>query len=164
MSNPVAAIFASLIGKWSIERQIIDKLANLTAHVNGYATITETKPNELLYSEEVQVKWQNATEEHLASKKYRYILDGPNNDIITQYNSIFSKDSDELEYEKMYDLKFYRDDGNEKKFHAIGEFLCSKDLYKAEYDFESPRRFRLNYEAKGPAKNFVTISIFKKCI
>uniref|UniRef100_A0A914P7E1 DUF6314 domain-containing protein n=1 Tax=Panagrolaimus davidi TaxID=227884 RepID=A0A914P7E1_9BILA len=158
LANPAAITFASLVGKWSIDRQIFDKLSNLTAKVYGVAVISKQSQNELLYNEEIQVKWENSLETTSGSKLYKYVLSDSSK--LEQYNSIYDREGNQG-FEKMYDLNFYCDEASNILF-ANGEFQCGPDLYKAEYEFDSLKKFQLIYEVKGKSKNFVTKTIFRK--
>uniref|UniRef100_A0A914E7P2 DUF6314 domain-containing protein n=1 Tax=Acrobeloides nanus TaxID=290746 RepID=A0A914E7P2_9BILA len=95
LSNPTTTIFNSLIGKWMLERQISDKLNNLTAKASGFATFTQKSSEELEYLEDIHVKWSSGME-HPATKHYKYIL---KDDVLSQYNPV-TKENNEEDFER----------------------------------------------------------------
>uniref|UniRef100_A0A914D338 DUF6314 domain-containing protein n=1 Tax=Acrobeloides nanus TaxID=290746 RepID=A0A914D338_9BILA len=139
-----------------LERQISDKLSNLTAKASGFATFTQKSSEELEYLEDIHVKWSSGME-HPATKHYKYIL---KDDVLAQYNPV-TKENNEEDFERMYDLVFYHEDG---KLKANGDFLCGCDMYKAEYVFDSMKKFKLSYNVKGKSKDYETITTFIKCL
>lgn len=155
-STPTTSVFQNLVGKWMLERQITDKLTRTTAKATGFATFTRKSEEELEYLEDIHVKWSTGME-HPATKHYKYRLE---NDVMSQYNPVTKPNNDE-DFERMYDLVFYEEDGKSK---AIGDFLCGCDMYKAEYVFDTKkRRFKLSYDVKGPKKDYETLTTFVKC-
>lgn len=153
----ISTLFNSLIGQWSINRRIVDTFNKNTANATGTASFKkETQLNELIYNEEVELKWSNVEEKCNATKQYKYIL---NNDVLTQFNIV--QETNNINYEKMYDLKFILKNG---KFKAKGDFLCGKDMYKATYEIEDFNKFTINYDVKGISKNYSAFTIFNKIL
>ncbi len=45
---------------------------------------------------------------------------------------------------------------------ASGTHMCIKDHYQAKYQFLSFSKFKLEYTVIGPAKNYVSSTLFEK--
>ncbi|KAI1703049.1 hypothetical protein DdX_15108 [Ditylenchus destructor] len=154
-----------LRGKWNVQRTLNDHVRKERANVTGTATWTPNNmetdaesPTQLLYLEDVLLRWENGNE-HRATKKYKYCLGDRDTSAVAKFNVIPDYGGGPEKEEKMFDLHFSEVDG---KVKANGEFLCGKDLYKAMYEWKSPEEFRLDYTSKGPDKNFLTCTIYRK--
>ncbi|KAI1700354.1 hypothetical protein Ddc_18120 [Ditylenchus destructor] len=154
-----------LRGKWNIQRTLIDHLRKERANVTGTATWTPLNmesdaesSDKLLYLEDVLLRWESGSE-HRATKKYKYCVCDNDTSSVAKFNIIPDYGGGPEKEEKMFDLHFSEVDG---KVRANGEFLCGKDLYKANYEWKSTEEFRLDYTSKGPGKNFSTCTIYTK--
>lgn len=162
MTTPSAsAIFSALAGKWHLTRRINDRLNHLHADVEGTATFSSEPPTsstELNYAEQVAVRWSNG-EQSTASKRYVYRRCEAA-DAIEQWNCV-----DDGQLERMYELRFESKGKEGSRWVAKGDFLCGQDLYKASYDFAaSTDRFHLDYEVKGPKKDYSTFTVYTKVV
>ncbi|KAH7700574.1 hypothetical protein AAVH_32303 [Aphelenchoides avenae] len=160
MPPSASTIFASLAGTWRLTRRISDRLSQLHADVEGTATFSATpsEPSELHYDEQVTVRWSHG-EQSTASKKYHYRLNAAD-ESITQFNCVGDA---QTELERMYDLRFEAKGGS--RLVAKGDFLCGQDRYKASYDFASSLdRFRLDYEVRGPKKDYSTFTVYSRVL
>lgn len=45
---------------------------------------------------------------------------------------------------------------------ASAEHLCGKDLYKSHYKFEFPESFTITHDVKGPKKDYVSETVFRR--
>lgn len=84
MNEVTRKIFDSFVGRWSIQRQICDKMSNSVVTANGSATFQEVPPSDrtipeaaeigqrrLIYSEDVLVKWAIPNMTDRAIKQYK---------------------------------------------------------------------------------------------
>jgi hypothetical protein len=132
--NTKEIFFKCFVGTWNVAR-IIGK------NIKAFGTAKFSLKNEdvVMYREEIKITVDDKITEAYQEYLYKY-----------EDGKIFKCFSDGREF---YELII------EEK-NAYGQYLCSEDLYKAFYTFDSPNYFTLNYKIKGPAKDYVIENTF----
>ncbi len=143
-------IFERLKGNWTFQRILPEN-----GLVKGSAEFKEIKPGILNYRE--QGVWRRPDQSFAISKDYQYRYD-PEIDQISVYF---------IDQEKPAKL-FYKiniapaDEKTFAEFSATGEHQCNKDNYKAQYQFINENQFSLIYFVKGPKKNYISETIWRR--
>jgi len=136
-------IFESLDGKWSL-------LRSLGEHgiIHGTAIFDKSSNSSmLLYREDFLIK--NFNQNTMQSyKEYEYYYD--QGKIIKYFKPVNNKNL------RFYELKFI-----ENNF-AIAVHICNLDRYEAEYRFYNLNNFKLKYYVKGPNKDYIIDTEFRK--
>ncbi len=173
-------IFSLIQGTWKISRKIPG-----TGYLNGYAIFEQNPydPHELFYSENGIFVFGNGKSLE-ASKKYIYRLKDEDiyvyfNDKSSSSSSASSSSSEEttvislstnspdlsdypLFHKLNIDSHAYLPDQRVFQFKAL--HLCINDRYNVMYEFnlDKPDEFLIVYDVNGPAKNYLSKTIFQK--
>lgn len=138
--------FNSLPGAWSFRRSITNNInPDLSGVVAGKACFTQVHEFELKYTEAGMFKLVN------------------NNLIKITNEYFFVYDTNEKQLEKYFALNgkkhslFYRLKNKNSATH-----LCSDDIYHANYISQQPGCFSLIYQVQGPAKNYISTTIYSQ--
>ncbi|AVP87536.1 hypothetical protein phytr_5950 [Candidatus Phycorickettsia trachydisci] len=138
-------LFRSLPGIWKITRNIISQIQHENLKITGHGTFitSHDDTNLLLYSEKVNVNVRGKV--NTGTQKYRYKYD-PTKPSVSKYFN---------DGRFFYELKILDID------KMMGEHLCIKDKYTAQYIFKEDH-FTLTYAVKGPSKSYKIITEYTK--
>ena len=143
--NSIKKIFLSLQGKWHLSRRIS---GSHMAHATGSATFEETThPNELQYSEDVEITLNEGTTFN-GYQHYIYRLEDENklnvyfSDGLRLFHSIEGTDADNTPEHK-------------------ASHYCQPDTYATSYFF-SESAFQIEHRVNGPQKNYVSYTTYHR--
>lgn len=146
MLDKLEKIFSWFSGKWNLKRDI----ENVGLAI-GVAEFISIENDLIKYEEKVKFHPNNQLGKSFdASQSYFYSFD-KNKGIISKIFSLNSKQ----------DSLFYNLQLNEDYTKAKGVHLCGQDFYKANYKFFE-NKFLLEYEVRGPKKNFNIVNQYDK--
>ncbi len=132
---------ADFVGQWRLTRQIDDRRAGATGHMEGQATFTPIG-HALRYFEEGQLR----------------LGDGP----MLEAQRIYLWDFDGEEVAMRFE------DGRAfHRFRPAGlspgtEHPCGDDLYRVEYDFTAWPIWSATWEVSGPRKDYTFVSRYSR--
>ncbi|MBS0627069.1 MAG: hypothetical protein JSS09_02535 [Verrucomicrobia bacterium] len=140
-------IFQSLIGGWSIERNIHSFEGNLLGTFVGKALYKEISPHLLHYREEGLLHSEQC--KSCAFKEYYFVYDG---EIKIYFDLKLARLFHKMEYEVSDTYPFY----------AKGVHYCGNDVYDMSYVFTSKQEYTTTISVKGPRKSYLIQSVFLK--
>jgi hypothetical protein len=143
--------------KWTFERILTGKPSDGTVH--GQAQFNFSHPQELLYIE--QGKLILSSQQPLdITQKYIYVYDEAE-DLLT----VYFVDDKTKRGSIFHTIHFQSKQSSSNGWIANGEHLCSQDNYNVSYLFVfngiNLLRFEITYTVKGPAKDYVSKTIFQ---
>ena len=151
-------IFQNLHGTWSFARKIDNhKVSALSGIVTGTAHFSAITEYQLHYAE--SGIFTTATGAELAVKQEYSYAYSPQSQEITKY---FCREQQNTGL--FYELKFNGANGVNGGT-PIGEHLCVRDHYSAQYDFGSKldfSEFTLTYKVQGPDKDYITKTTYAR--
>ena len=136
--------FDMLPGQWELQRMITRPEYRLS----GKAEFKKQDPETIIYQESGTNPALH--QEFYNSYKFRKVPGTQDNSIIVYFNT--GPNTGRI----FHTLKFK----NEHK--AEGKFQCGNDLYETDYILESEITFTITHNVYGPAKNYRSISLFKR--
>jgi len=153
------AVFRALHeSKWTFERILTGKPSDGTVH--GRAQFYFSDQDELLYKEQGKLILSSSLIPLDITQKYLYVYDKIQ-DILTVY---FVDDNNKRTL-LFHTIHFQSKQSSQNGWIANGEHLCSQDHYSACYLFAfngiNLSRFEITYTVKGPAKDYVSKTIFQ---
>jgi hypothetical protein len=138
----IKEIFDFFVGSWDIKRVCHNGLI-----AQGVANFKLIDVDNILYQEELAIKYNNVSCINKAYKEYLYCYHRHNNVLYKTF----------IDSRHFYDLDFDRN-----KSIATGFHLCNQDYYKATYQIFSLNHFMLNYEVVGPRKAYIINTNFMR--
>lgn len=158
MKTTSQRIYEILRGSWIFTRTfaVNKKMAGMSDSdtVNGVADFQEVKPGILNYKEQGQ--WLTQNKVFPITKEYQYRYDNEK-DIVNVY---FLQQS--LEPRLFHQITLKAPDAKSSTIEASGEHQCAADNYKAHYLFTGNEQFTLFYYVKGPHKDYISKTVFKR--
>jgi len=142
MPSSTKELFKYFIGSWDINR-----IVGSVGTAQGIAKFILKENNSILFREDVKVNYNHSSKSESAYKEYIY-----------DYN----EDNQKLTKKFMDDRLFYELVPDFSKSLAYGDHLCECDFYKATYIFLNEDNFVLSYDVKGPQKDYVIETKFKR--
>jgi hypothetical protein len=146
-------IFKNLQGNWKIWRTIPNhgEMEGIVFFKN-----IDAETNALHYCEEgvfttVSGESLNTNREYV----YRY-----EDDEISTYFVDKNAADDKPKTDRLFHTLIFSASSTTVK--ATAEHLCERDKYVAIYDFYNDDEFKITYQVKGPAKDYVSNTIFKR--
>jgi len=141
-------VFALLLGSWAIEREIRPK-----GRFRGSATFSRVDARTLAYAEEGDLVLDEGGEMR-GERRQTYIL---------HENRIEIRFADGLNAgEHFVDINFPADPSANWPICSGDTHLCLLDTYKATFCFETEDEFSITYEVCGPAKDYVSSSVYRR--
>jgi hypothetical protein len=143
-----------LLGSWSIERQIYIRQSGLLHAVARGECTFEAKqniPEHLEYAERGKLKIGDETSEIPFTRRFNYQF------VSTRQMEVFFGDGPDTG--KSYQSYHYE---SPDKWVAEDVHLCGSDNYEGIYEFSSENSFSLSTVIKGPAKDFLIITEYKR--
>jgi hypothetical protein len=155
------AVFRALHeSKWTFERTLTGQPSNGTAH--GQAQFHFSNQQELLYKEQGKLILPSQTPLDI-TQKYLYVYDTVE-DLLT----VYFVDEKNQRTSLFHTIHFQPKEASPLEWIANGEHLCGQDHYSASYLFafngSDLARFEITYQVKGPAKDYVSKTIFQPFI
>lgn len=139
----IKEIFDFFLGSWDVKRIFNQELV-----AQGVATFKLIDVDNILYREDLAIKYPNISCINKSYKEYLYFYHRNNNIIYKTF----------MDSRHFYDLEFDCD-----KSIATGFHLCNQDYYKATYQIFALNHFMLNYEVVGPRKAYIINTNFMRC-
>ncbi|UJR13464.1 hypothetical protein I4U23_000478 [Adineta vaga] len=152
------AVFRALHDStWTFERILIGKPSDGTVH--GQAQFLFSQSAELLYKEQGKLTLSSQIPLDI-TQKYIYNYD-EKNDVLTVY---FVNENNQRA-SLFHKIDFQPKQTSSTSWIATGEHLCSQDHYSVSYSFAfngiNLSQFQITYTVKGPAKDYVSKTIFQ---
>lgn len=167
MSTIAKSLFKALEGKWSIFRTI-PNVGKLTGNA---LFVPSTSPggdgdgggNELMYSESGLFEFYDNSSSFTATRKFIYRLVDQDSDISVYFND----DGQEVRLFHSFNLSQGTSGIVDSKLLLNDVHLCVKDTYKVKYEFKFENENKMNefvieYDVKGPAKDYISHTVFKR--
>ncbi len=139
-----AKLFDRLPGAWKLSREIPGK-----GRLEGKVSFTPSGQSSLEYREDGVLSISHGGKFN-SSRSYVYKLNGGRIEI--HYDDPHRKN------EIMHELDF---DAEGKARHR---HRCGEDFYEIVFAFESEDRIRIEYDVRGPQKNYRMVSLLQKII
>lgn len=143
-------IFNLLEGKWIINREILN-----VGRLAGDCTFKrEDSQDTLVYQEKGTFHLLSNNESYQASRKYLYKL--TDNDIYVFF--------DDNRFFHQFYLNNKTDTNDLTELIITAVHNCSPDVYNIRYEFnlDTPNKFYIIYDVKGPNKDYVSKTFLKK--
>jgi hypothetical protein len=152
------AIFRSLHeSKWTFERTLTGQPSNGIVH--GQAQFHYSNHDELLYKEQGKLILSSQIPLDI-TQKYLYVYD-KSQDLLT----VYFVDENNKRTSIFHTIHFQSKQTSEFGWIANGEHLCGQDHYSVSYLFAFNGidlvRFEITYQVKGPAKDYLSKTIFQ---
>jgi len=144
-------ILTQLKGSWTLQRTLSEQ-----GNVHGIAHFKQVGTNLLHYREEgIFTHLNNNTNK--IEREYFYYYD-IESDKIRVYFAHVDKPG-----ELLHELGFMAINEKTTTVTATALHKCRADIYKATYNFYGPDQFKLIYIVQGPAKNYISETLFTRC-
>ncbi|AFT80969.1 hypothetical protein FGL89_04615 [Leuconostoc carnosum] len=139
-------------GQWDITRTITDSDKRLYATVRGTANFCHHTQNALILEEKGQVSLVDTGRNLDFTRQYIYVFDQQGmsiyfHDDITANNGLY----------QAYDW-----DDKSKQLQPRDKYLCSLDVYDAQFHLENAKTFWQNTDVVGPHKDYHVKTIFTR--
>lgn len=149
MSVLLMQVFDSLKNDWTLTRTISHQ-----GIMHGTAHFKLIEPNTLHYQEHgIFTSVTGAS--FNTTREYFYYYDNRTAEI-----SVFFVENNQRG-KLLHSLQFIPLKLN-APLRAKAKHICSKDVYSATYEFNQHGQFSLRYQVKGPAKDYVINTLYKK--
>ncbi|KAI9809385.1 MAG: hypothetical protein M1827_006897 [Pycnora praestabilis] len=169
------AVFRAMQGPWVLERSLISQMPSYpSGQFKGTASFHPREPTEDRYDAEYLYieSGEYVSEQGLrmsSSRRYIYRYCEKTDKITAWF--VKADDGKRVDY-FFHELEFVLPDHNEERgpmiegWSAKGDHLCADDKYDAEYMFRfrgvGLERFGVKYKVKGPKKDYVSNSWYKR--
>jgi hypothetical protein len=152
------AVFRALHeSKWTFERTLTGQPSDGMA--NGQAQFHYSDQEELLYKEQGKLILSSQIPLDI-TQKYLYVYD-KSQDLLT----VYFVDDKNKRASLFHTIHFQPKQTSQLGWVANGEHLCGQDHYSVSYLFAfngiDLARFEITYQVKGPAKDYVSKTIFQ---
>jgi hypothetical protein len=154
--KPIKAqdILISLVGKWSIHREIKNNIDNSISGISsGIVEFRKISNKIVIYEELVETCLNNGLK---LSGKISYIFK-IEKDKLQQYG--LTKQNNEVKEDHMFELNFF---DNYQNKSASASYLCKNDRYEVVYCFYGKNLLSIDYKVKGDKKNYFTHTQLEK--
>lgn len=150
--NTIKEIFKNLEGHWSLNREIVDIMANSLTHAMGKVVFIKGKEmdSNILNYVETGVLLINESKKINFTKKYIYQLTNDAIHIILD---------DGVTKGELFQTLIHL--GDTCSFVGT-EHICKNDKHNGKYHFTNEHEFSIEYVVKGPNMNFQIKSIYTR--
>ena len=155
-------LFKNLQGNWRFHRTLQNSSSSESlGFVDGTASFIVIKADRLHY-QEVGVLTDSCQKKLKIHQEYLYIFDETKDTIEKK----FSENGQDKGFFYFLSFDASSEQNNEVLFYAYGDHLCNRDHYKALYEFKKTdnrmNKFALEYVVKGPDKDYVSKTFFRR--
>ena len=155
------AVFRALHeSRWTFERTLTGRPHD--GQVHGQAHFRSFHQHELLYAEQGQLTLSSTDglrQPLDVTQKYLYAYDEQQDQL-----TVYFLNRDNVRGALFHTIDFRPKESSTLGWTAVGEHLCGEDHYSASYLFVfkgvTLSRFEITYTVKGPAKDYVSKTIF----